>query len=231
MEHILQIIVFLTLIKYCTKAGLFEHRMGMVAYALFVGVVAVVLFPYVLKTNSDIFQQLLSRKNDISNIAVLITIEAISGMLISIGMLGDLFSGKKRRQQKIVMLTPGVMIVGAVFFLELELMRYLAGADFVMVRIVCAAALIVGVYLFSWILRKVLRDREIRFELKFLTNLLLLFLAIVLNAGIADYNQSNYQAKPELTKMLVFMAIVAGGFIIGYILFIKRKIFKKRRLK
>jgi hypothetical protein len=229
MELLFQIIIILAFIKYCMKAGFFVHWGGMAAYALFVAVVAIAFYPFIIKTDSNVFERLLADKNGISDFAVLITIEAISGMLISVGMLGNLFSQKKQKWIKVLKLTPGVLIAGAVFYVELALFRSFAGMDFAWVAVICAVSLLMGTFLLSFLIKFLLPDYSTRYELKFLTNLILLLLSIFLNAGLADYNSSNYQANPEFTKLGVFAAIAAAGFIFGFILFKNRNILRKRK--
>jgi len=229
MELLFQIIIILAVIKYCLKAGFFNHWGGIAAYALFVSVLAVAFYPFIIKTNSNVFEELLADKKSISNVAVLITIEAISGMLISIGMLGNLFSRKKQKWIKVLKLTPGILIAGAVYYIELTVFRSFAGVNFAWLAIIFAGVFLTGTLLLTYLIKNLLPDNGTRFELKFLTNVVLLLLSVFLNAGLADYNTGNYRANPEFMKLGVFTAIAATGFILGFILFKNKNIFRRKR--
>ena len=231
MELIFQIIVMLAVVKFCLEAGFFQHWFGAVSFALFVAILSMLFYPRIINTNSNAFEELLSSKTHISNIAVLITLEAISGMLISMGMLGNLFSHKKQRGVKVLKLIPGILIIGAVFYIELELFRNLGGMEFIWITCICAALFFGVTMALSFAIKWLLPEQSARYELKFLTNLVLLFLSIILNAGLADYNASNYQANPEFTKLAVFAAIAVVGFVLGIFYYKYRYIFRKKLLK
>lgn len=227
MEILFQGILILAILKFCIKAGFFDSKKGILTYAIFAGLIAIVFYPVIIKTNTNAFSKLMLDKKAVSNIAVLITIEAISGMLISIGMLHNLFEAKKQVWIKILKLTPGILIIGAVYYIELAAFKTMAGTDFLWVAVITSTAIIIGVSVVSTGIKFLLPGNTVRYELKFIINIALLILAIMLNAGLADYNRSNYNTEVEFNKLLAFIGITVIGFLLGWILFNNKQRFRK----
>ena len=229
MELLFQVILLLALVKYSSKAAFFRHWGGMVAYACCAGLVGMIVYPTIITMESNVFEKLLSNRENVSSVAVLVTIEAISGMLISIGMLDNLFSSKKKPLLNLLKYTPGILIFGAVFYFELAMFRHFAGIRFLDLALISSLVLSSGVFLAAFGIRKILPDDASRYELIFLTNVLLLCLSVLLNAGLADYNSSSYQAEPEFVKLALLAVIAIAGFGLGYILFTYRAAIQRLR--
>ncbi len=219
MELLFQIILILALLQYSSKAALFKHWGGMSLFACIAGLIAYLLYPEIITIESNVFEKLLSDRQSVSSFAVLVTIEAICSMLISIGLLDNLFSSKKKPLLDTLKFFPGILIVGAVFYFELQLFRHFAGIDFFEMALLVSFALTSGIFLTAFCIKRALPDDTSRFELIFLTNIMLLFLSVLLNAGLADYNASSYQADFEPEKLAVFIGITTAGVLIGYILY------------
>lgn len=230
MELLFQILLVLGIVKYCCKAGFFSSWKGIASYALFAGLVAILFYPIIIKMDTNTVSKLLGNKTAVSNIVVLVTFEAISGMMISIGMLHNLFETKKHKWTRILKLTPGILIVGIIFYIELTMFKSMAGMDFLLVASLTSLLLIVGVSTISLALKHFLPTIALRYELKFLINLLLLVFAILLNAGLASYNSSNYSADMEYAKLFVFTGVVLFGFLFGLVLY-KNKFYLRKKLK
>ena len=229
MELLFQIILVLALVKYSSKASFFRHWGGMLTYACCAGLAAMLVYPAIITMESDVFEKLLSNRENVSSVAVLVTIEAIGGMLINIGMLDNLFSSKKKPLLNLLKYTPGILIFGAVFYFELAMFRHFAGARFLDLALISSLVLSSGLFLVAFGIKKTLPDDASRYELIFLTNVLLLCLSVLLNAGLADYNASSYQAEPEFVKPALLAVIAIAGFGLGYILFRHRTAIQRLR--
>lgn len=233
MDIIFQLIVIAGVLKYSCKATFFNGYKGIILYTLLSGLIAFICYPVILKTNSDFFGKLVANKSIVSNIAVVITIEAISGMLISIGMLNQIFEPKKKRPSRILKLLPGLLIIGIIFYAELMLFRKMVGQPFPWIATTSVFLSMFVVFTLSLIIKKLLPDLSVRYELKFLINFALFILAIQFNAGLADYNTSNYNSTLNAVQILVFAVIVATGFLAGFFFYKQKhffnRIFKKHR--
>ncbi len=227
MNLLFQILLILGVLKYCCKAGFFKDWRGIVIYSLFASVIAIVFYPVIIKMNTNSFDMLLSDKKKVSDIAVVVTIEAIGGMLTSIGMLHNLFEIKQNMWVKIVKILPGVILLGVVFYIELLLFKTMAGVSFIGVAVLSALLIFIGIAFVAIGIKYLLPEKAMRYELKFLINIILLVVAILMNAYLAGYNESTYEADVEYNKLLVFTGIVVVGFFVGFLLYRKKRFVKK----
>lgn len=229
MEILFQVMLVLALVKYSSKTTFFKHWGGMSAYACCAGLAALMVYPTIIMMESNVFEKLLSDQQAVSSVAVLITIEAISGMLIGIGLLDNLFSSRKKQLLNLLKYTPGLLIFGAVFYFELAMFRHFAGIRFLDLALIISLVLSAGIFLAAFGIKKILPEDASRHELIFLTNVMLLCLSILLNAGLADYSTSSYQAEPEFVKLALFTIVAATGFGLGYILFKYKTVIQRLR--
>jgi|GEM_PF-2266679 len=219
METVFQVILILGLVKYSVKASILGHWGGLGAYALCAGLVVMMLYPAIIVMESDVFEKILMDQKHVSAVAVLVTIEAIIGMLISIGMLDNLFSGKKKTLLNLLKYTPGIVVFGSVFYFELAVFRHAAGIGFLDLAIISSLVLSSGVFLAASGIKAILPDQATRYELIFLSNIMLLFLSVLLNAGLADYSSGSYRAEPEPAKLALLAVLTLAGSGLGYILY------------
>ena len=228
MESILQVILILSVIKFACKATFYKSYSGVLLFAGLAGIFAFLIHPIVIKQNGDIYTVLLSESRRVTNLALLITLEAISGILISIGMLQNLFVPKKRIWIKFLKLTPGVLIAGAIFYIELKIFYLFPGLNFKLTALITSLVLIEIILILSVLIKYFLSQESIRYEFKFLINAILLILAVIINAGLANYNQSSYKVEASLIKLLVFLLVVIAFGSLGYFL---NKIKNKKQFK
>ena len=220
MEIVLQLILVSGLLNYSCKATFFNGYRGIVMYAVFSGIIALACYPLIVKTNSDIFNRLISEKSAVLNMAV----------IISIGMLNNLFETKQKKLTGVLRLVPGVIIAGSVYYMELLLFRTMVGISFVSTALIATALIMLAVFLTAVTIKYFLPDISARYELKFFINIILLALAVIPNAGFAGYNTANYSQGVEYRNLIIIAGIVITGFILGLLLY-KTKIKIKSILK
>ncbi|MBI9055781.1 MAG: hypothetical protein JEY96_18310 [Bacteroidales bacterium] len=228
MESLLQVILILSVIKFACKATFYKSYSGILIFAGLAGIFAYLIHPFVIRQNGDFYSVILSKSNRVTDIAVLITIEAISGILISVAMLQNLFIPKKRIWVRILKLTPGVLIAGAIFYFELKAFYFSPGLNFKLTALITSLSLFVAIFLISVYIKKNLRTEGSRYEFKFLLNAFLLIIAIILNAGLASYNRSSYNIESGFEKLASFIFIAVTISALGYFL---NKIKQKKQYK
>ncbi len=216
MENLLQIVFILSIIKYSCKATFYKSYAGILLFAFFVGVFAYSIYPFVIQNNMDVFAQLFENTNSLGGLALLITLEAISGILVSISILPGIMNSKINRLVKLLKLTPGILIAGAVFYFELNVFYLFSGASFKTTALITAVGLFLLVLIIATGIRYFLSSESMRYEFKFLLNAILFVMAIILNAGIADYNQSSYSSDLAIPKLLVFFILVVVVGLMGF---------------
>lgn len=229
METLFQLILIISVLKFTCKATFFENLWGILGYALLVGIIAFAIYPIVIRQSGDLYLTMLTDRKLVSNMAIIVTVEAIIGLLVSMGMLKNIFSKKKTigRWLKII---PGVLIIGAIFYVEQRMFYILAGESFVKIAFLTAIGLFLVIVLISLMMRYILPQPTMRYELKFLTNIMLLITGVLLNAGVSPYNTASYRMDFDWVKMLVFLGVIFGVALLGFALYqlgIKNKKIKK----
>lgn len=229
METLFQLILIISVLKFTCKATFFESLWGILGYAVFVGIIAFAIYPIVIRQSGDFYLTMLTDQALVSDVAIIITVEAIVGLLVSIGMLKELFSPKKSiaRWLKIV---PGLLIVGAVFYAEQRMFYIFAGETFIKIASLTAIVVFGVVFGVALAIKYILPQPTMRYELKFLTNIMLLIAGVLLNSGVSSYNIAAYQVAFDWVKMLVFLCILLGigglGFALYHFAFRNKKIQK-----
>lgn len=216
MESLLQIIVFLSIIKFTCKATFYRNYRGILFFAILAGTFAYIIHPFVIRNNIQLFDGILSEKAKITDLALIVTAEAISGIMVSIAILQNHIRPEKRIWIKFLKLSPTILITGTIFYIELKTFYSFFGFSFRLIALITSVGLFLAIAIISLAIKYFLPKEAMRNEFKFLINALLLIIAIMLNAGLANYNRGNYNMEMPLSKLLVFLILLFGIGIIGY---------------
>ncbi|QGY47598.1 hypothetical protein GM418_29195 [Maribellus comscasis] len=219
MESLLQIIFMLAILKFSAKATFYSKYWGVVLFALAAGIFAYAIYPLVIKNELKVFTGIFSERAKVTDLAIVITAEAIAGIMISMAVLHDYYvSTEKRKWFSFFRPLPGIVIAGAIFYIELKAFYFFPGVHFGMAAFIIAGGLTLVVGILSVIIRLFLLVEDMRQELVFYINILLLLGAVILNAGLADYNQSSYNSDVGLPGLLAFLLLIyflgAAGYFI-----------------
>ena len=165
-----------------------------------------------------VFTDIFSKKAKVTDLAIVVTAEAISGIMVSIAVLQSFVDTKRKKWAAVLKLSPGIIITGAIFYVELKAFYFFPGVSFWLTALVISAGLFLLVGIISVAIKFILPEESMRNELKFFINIALLFVAVVLNAGLADYNRGNYHSEIVLSGLLVFLLLIAILGAAGYII-------------
>lgn len=227
METLFQILLFIAVLKFSCKATFGENLWGIWMYAFSASVLAFAIYPIVIRQSGNFYITMLSSPAFVSDIAVVITLEAIIGMLVSIDMLKNMFT-PQRNLSKWLKILPGVLIFGAVFYIEQRIFYLFAGYDFKFTALVISLGLLLLIFSVATLIKISLPERTLRYEFKFLLNILLLVGGIVLNAGDSFYSTSQHYGV-EWMPIIAFLALVFAVGCLGFLL--HRLAYKNKKLK
>lgn len=227
MEILFQILLLIAVLKFSCKATFLESLWGIWIYAFSAAVLAFVIYPIVIRQPGNFYIAILSSPAFVSDIAIVVTIEAIVGMLVSIGMLKNMFT-PQRNLSRWLKILPGVLIFGAVFYIEQRTFYLFAGYDFKFTALVISLGLLLLIFSVATLIKILLPERTLRYEFKFLLNILLLVGGVVLNAGDSFYNTSQHSGV-EWMAIIAFLALV---FVVGCLGFVLHRLaYKNKKLK
>lgn len=230
MESILQIIVLLAFVRFACRATFFRSIWSVLVFALLVAALSFLSYPVVIEQAGDFYTTLLSDPTLVGNVAVLITLEALLGMLLSMGLLHTLLAKKKNAHFHLLRYVPELLILGAVLYAEQQMFYALPGYNFRLTATLTSATFAAAIGLLTFFMRKALPERSNRYELNFLINTFLLLLAVFLNAGLSPYNTGNYDSNLDWKSSIAFFLITFVFFTLGFVLLqlkLKNKKLKK----
>ncbi len=217
MEYLLQIVFILAILKFSAKATFYRKYWGIVLFTLGAGIFAYAIYPFVIKNEMKVFSGIFSEKTKVTDLAILITAEAIAGIMISIAVLHDYYvAARKRKWISFFKPFPGIIMAGAIFYIELKAFYFFPGVRFGMAALIISGVLLLVIGGLSLVIRLFLPAEDMRQELVFYINMLLLIVAVILNAGLADYNQGSYNSDVALPGLLAFLLLIIFLGAAGY---------------
>lgn len=220
MEIFVQIVFILALLKYSLKAALSGRFWIVTLYGLGAALFALAIYPFVITQPVNIISELLANHKVVTDVAVLTTIEAVSGIFISILLLDNYFMPRTQRKKslKLLKILPGVLVFPAIAYFELLFFKMNVGVDFMLSAALYALIIFVTITLIALLIKSQMSHESIKLEMKIILNLAILVIGLFINSAVADYNLSDAQTVIEWQPLMVITAIVGVLFVIGIFL-------------
>lgn len=215
MEIYLQFIFLLAVAKYSLKASMNTRWWVTLLYPLAAAVAAYLIYPWMIRLRGDSFTAILADKGLVADCAVLITIEAILGILSSIYILDNYFRPKSKRKRSVFILkvVPGVLVFVGIAYFELAFFKQFAGVQFGKVALMYSGVVFFAIAALASMLKWLMRGESLKLEAKITLNLLILCTALFVNASLADYSVSHAQTAVEwlpVTAAIGLFALMGG---------------------
>ena len=226
MENLIIILFVLVILKFSLKITLFKNKLALLIVASVAAFYSYLLYPFVIEQNKSDLSFLLSNSRIMINFAVIVCIEAVTGILISIGMLQNLFREKKMRFVKIAKVVPGILIFIALFYLETIVFFYFTGYSFRRVATGYSFVIFAIILLLAYGLKILIPKIDLRYEVKFLINIFILFIGVVISVFYAKYSVVSYAAIIDYKSLLLSISIAILALFSGIIIY-KIKLNKK----
>ena len=121
---------------------------------------------------------------------------------------------------------PGILIYPVLFSLLVMLVFALPGVSFRLISWSFAGVLLFAIPLFTFILKSLIPEKDLRIELLFLTNMLLAMLGII--STVNGHTAVEGQSSVQLSSLLGLLLLLA---IFGFVGFYIRKIGIKNKIK
>jgi len=236
MEQLIQIILIISISKYCLKAALTGSLRHIALYSLTAGLIAICIYPIVISQSMNIIDTFLSNKKIVCDASVITSLEAISGIFISLTLLDNYFKPREKRSKFIALIKiiPGVICFVGIAYFELLFFKRLVGVSFEITASIYAIIIFIATFLFSILLKYLLKGESVKLEFKIILNMLILILGLLVYSSVADYNLSNAQTTIEWRALATISVIAISCLAIGYLLYkinFKQLIKKQRWIK
>ena len=99
MKTLIELILLFAIVKYSLKASHARGFKTVMYYALGAGIWAMICYPFIITQPVNIADTLLANREWIANAAVLTTVEAIAGIMLSASLLENYFAPKNKRKK------------------------------------------------------------------------------------------------------------------------------------
>lgn len=228
MEIIINILLISVFINTILKISFWDFKFQLIVGVLVGGFV---LLTYDIATEQSKTQidQWLENSDILGNMAVLITIEAMLYMSFCFLSLKDIYEKQKGWVFIILRLYSGVLIFPVSLYIFTQSVFYFTGVDFFSLAMIMSfimALLVVG---FSFGVKKLLPEREMRLEMLFIVSLIVTTLGLISTTN----GKMMYPAKNEavdLPMLGVTFVLFGAFFVVGYLItYFKWKYFNKTK--
>ena len=218
METVVLVIILLVCFNFVLKQT--YRKLWMVgAISLLCALFVAFAWPWAIEQSKSQIQDWLNNPQLMLDTAVVLFIEVVIQMAYCLMAVHLMNTGKVRRRTlfiyKLLRWFPGLLIFPVLFHIETQCMFWLTGMEFSTVAYGLVAIVFVAIPLFTWAIRWLIPEKELRLEIFFLSNALIAILGIIATVNgrtaVAGISEVNWAALACMAGLTLLCAIV--GFI------------------
>lgn len=219
METVVLVIILLVCFNFVLKQT--YRKLWMVgAISLLCALFVAFAWPWAIEQSKSQIQDWLNNPQLMLDTAVVLFIEVVIQMAYCLMAVHLMNTGKVRRHTlfiyKLLRWFPGLLIFPVLFHIETQCMFWLTGMEFSTVAYGLAAIVFVAISLFTWAIKWLIPEKELRLEIFFLSNALIAILGIIATVNgrtaVAGISEVNWAALACMAGLTLLCAIV--GFIL-----------------
>lgn len=219
METVVLVIILLVCFNFVLKQT--YRKLWMVgAISLLCALFVAFAWPWAIEQSKSQIQDWLNNPQLMLDTAVVLFIEVVIQMAYCLMAVHLMNTGKVRRRTlfiyKLLRWFPGLLIFPVLFHIETQCMFWLTGMEFSTIAYGLAAIVFVAIPLFTWAIKWLIPEKELRLEIFFLSNALIAILGIIATVNgrtaVAGISEVNWAALACMAGLTLLFAIV--GFIL-----------------
>lgn len=217
MKTVVLVIMILVCFNFCLKQT-FLRGWQLVVTSLLCSLFVGTIWPYAIEQSRQQIDAWLADQPLMLDTSVILTLEALWQMAFCLLAAGLLYGGRVPPRvivcYRVLRFFPGILILAVLFAAEVALIYQLPGVDFSVTAWSMALGILFLLPAFSWLIRWLLPEKDLRLELLFLCNALLLLLGIVATVnGTTNFKGSDAIEWTALGAFLL-LALICG--LIGW---------------
>lgn len=194
----------------------FHGFSGIATVAVLLAVFIVFSWEYATGMSKTRISDLLQQPSLMLDIAVLIAVDAFCMIAFCFLQAQDILSRSQTIMLTVLKWFPGILIFPILMSLLTALIFSLSGVDFALISLGMAAVLLIAVPLLTYALKSIIPESDIRLELTFLINLMVLALGIV--ATVNGRTAVTGINEVRLDSLAAILALILSGTIAGIII-------------
>lgn len=178
MDILIQILILFIFINTLVKLS-FWKLWQVVLFTLVYGLFLFIASPYATQSSKVEFQGLMQNSTILADISVMITIESALCLAFVFTAFHQKYHDNKKVWVKLLYWYPTLMLFPALYYLLAQTFYAFPGVSFDGITYGMMAAVVVGLSLFSYLLRAFLPEKSIRLEVQLLSALFVCVLGLI----------------------------------------------------
>ncbi|GHT21028.1 hypothetical protein AGMMS4957_09210 [Bacteroidia bacterium] len=215
MEYIIQILMLFIGINCLLKLS-FRKGWQTVVFGFLCAVFIVSVCPFAILQSKTQLADFLNNTRVMQDTAVLITIESVICFGFCFFSLREI-PGRKKGKGWMTFLDwyPGLLLFPVLFYLLTQIIFSLSGTSFTLIACLFAAAVLIGLPLLAWLIKRLYPEKEFRLELHFLVSLFVCIIGLITTVdGTVTYSAVNetFDAKALAVSATLFAVLFLTGY-------------------
>jgi uncharacterized membrane protein YqjE len=205
---------------------LFPKKRDIIVFGVVCVLWIVGMHSFAIGQNKLVLERLVSSQSAITDFSILVMFDLLLTLGFSQSLLKKIAGEKRNWSQKIVGYAPLILIFPVLSYLHVNLFFQFPGHRFGLLTVLFGASILIFIVGGSFLLRKIVREAEIRIELVLLFSLLLFLLTIcftVFHPSSLIYSHS----QPIEWRQLILTILVT--FVLAVIGLLWQLFYKKRK--
>ncbi|MBN1187973.1 MAG: hypothetical protein JXB49_37205 [Bacteroidales bacterium] len=225
---ILFIIIFVSFAFLSTilKFSLIENRPLQIAGIVLVSGYCLVVYPLCIKQNNQHVFEILQNKNIIHAIAALQIFESILMIAISLQYIKGHFSKSIKPFIALLSVIPSFVFLGGLYLFQLFLFQKITGMSFVTIAVLYAFITGLIVLFFMFVTKVIIKQWEVRVELKILIHFMQILLAMFLPLIVNEVKVPFSNLVTDTSSILIILSII---LVFGLLGILEYKYLRKRK--
>ncbi|MFA8299019.1 MAG: hypothetical protein ACEPOV_02535 [Hyphomicrobiales bacterium] len=231
MELLIIFVALHVLLNSIFHISVFSKRRYLLLVAFVGAAFCYIAYPYAIIQNKVSLGNLFTDAVWINNLSIIYTIESLLAAFMSLSLTKEAFGTKMKRWIKVISYLPGLMIFGALFYFEIIFFFNFHSFEFSTLAILFSVAVAIFLIVGSLGVRYLIPEKDLRLEIRFILGLGGLMLSVILNSGMKGAGNVEFPFYYEWQALMVFLSIIIGGSILGFVYYHLRLKKRLQRIK
>ncbi len=184
--------------------------------AVLLFVTSLVFYPFCIQIKGDTFVGLLHQPSIVSTVAFVQIFEAIGFIFLSVIHIKHHYLGQVKKRITSLTLLPSLVFLIGLFFLQTYTYVKIENTPFLLVAIVFSGGVALLFFTLVWLTQKIIKQWDLRAELKMLTALfqivLAMFLPLIIKGVQVPFSNLVIEVEPIVVTVLIVLAFVIVGY-------------------
>ncbi len=233
MEQLISVLMTLIIINCAIKLSFWRWWQAGI-FSLAAAAFTIAMCPYAITQSKTQIADYLENTAALQDMAIVITLESALGFFFCVTYLRGLYGKRNPLWARALWWYPSLLVFPVLFCCLTEMVFTLTGVSFSLTSYITAAAVLTGLPLLAWAMRRLAPDGELRIELHFLITLLVCVMGLLSTVnGRTVYAAVESHTDPGAAALaaLIFVVTFSMGFAWERVRFPLMQRMRERRRK